>query len=84
MTETLDWYNANADAFADGAHAVDLSALRGAFTRGARARRAVLDLGSGSGRDALAFEAAGFRVTALEPSEALARKVAAVIRGEVL
>ena len=84
MTETLDWYNANADAFADGAHAVDLSALRGAFTAELAPGAHVLDLGSGSGRDALAFEAAGFSVTALEPSEALARKVAAVIRGEVL
>lgn len=81
---TLDWYNANAQTFVDGADLVDLSALRGAFLehlpRGAR----VLDVGSGSGRDACAFEALGHRVTALEPSTALAARLRERLRGEVI
>jgi SAM-dependent methyltransferase len=42
----------------------------------------ILDLGTGSGRDALAFRKAGYRVTALDPSPAmaaLARELAGVL-----
>ncbi len=85
MTETLDWYNANADAFADGAHAVDLSALRGAFIAELAPGAHVLDLGSGSGRDALAFERLWLsRDGARTFGGARAGRGAALIRGEVL
>jgi SAM-dependent methyltransferase len=83
-TATLKWYNANADAFAAGADGVDLVALRAPFIAELAPGAHVLDLGCGSGRDALAFEREGFRVTALEPSDALATRVEGLIRGAVL
>lgn len=83
-TATLDWYDVNADAFAAGADGVDLAALRAPFLAELPSGAHVLDLGCGSGRDALAFERAGFRVTALEPSNALATRVEGLIRGAVL
>lgn len=83
MTTTLEWYNANAETFAAGAHGVDLGVLQATFTEHLAPAARVLDVGAGSGRDALAFEAAGYEVTALEPSEVLARRVESLIRGPV-
>ena len=81
---TLDWYNANAQTFADGADLVDLSALRGAFLEHLPPAARILDVGSGSGRDARAFEALGHRVTALEPSIELAKRLEGTLRGEII
>jgi SAM-dependent methyltransferase len=83
VTTTLEWYNANAKTFAAGAHGVDLGALHAAFMEHLAPAARVLDVGAGSGRDALAFEAAGYEVTALEPSAVLARRVESLIRGAV-
>ncbi len=81
---TLDWYDANAQTFVDGADHVDLSALRDAFLEHLQRGARVLDVGSGSGRDARAFESAGHHVTALEPSAPLAKLIEERFRGEII
>lgn len=77
--DTLDWYSTHAQRFAAEADAVDLSALREEFLALLPAGARVLDVGCGSGRDAVAFLRAGCAVTAMEPTEALARYAEAAL-----
>ncbi len=63
---------ANAQAFADGTWNADLSEIRNRFIGSlppqATRTPTILDLGCGSGRDALAFREMGFVVFAMDPS----------------
>lgn len=79
LPDTLDWYRAHAAQFAADADAVDLSALRAEFLARLPGGARVLDVGCGSGRDAVAFQRAGCAVTAMEPTEALARYAEAAL-----
>ncbi len=83
MPDTLDWYRTHAAQFAADADAVDLSALRAEFLALLPAGARVLDVGCGSGRDAVAFQRAGCAVTAIEPTEALARHAEAALGAAV-
>jgi SAM-dependent methyltransferase len=66
----------SAQAYADSTREADLSHLRSRFLshipKSSDPPPHLLDLGCGSGRDALAFRQVGYRVTALEPSPAMA------------
>ena len=44
----------------------------------------ILDVGSGSGRDACYFQKKGYQVTALEPSKNLCREIRKVFSGEIV
>ena len=44
----------------------------------------ILDVGSGSGRDACCFQRLGYQVTALEPSGNLCREIRRVFPGEIV
>jgi SAM-dependent methyltransferase len=66
------YYETQADRFfAETVH-VDMAPLRARFLAYVGSRANILDAGCGSGRDARAFRAAGYAVTALEPSQRLA------------
>ncbi len=70
-----DYYQQNAIAFVSTTRDVDMSELRGRFLKflpytGARPAR-ILDAGSGSGRDALAFKRLGYAVEAFDASPAM-------------
>ncbi len=69
---TQNYYNHNAQSFAESTFSLDMSALYDEFLPLIPAGGAILDAGCGSGRDALFFKQSGFRVTAFDASEKLA------------
>lgn len=75
MTGTLDFYNANADAFIERTIHSDMSDLYEHFLRYLKPSGRVLDLGCGSGRDSAFFIKQGFSVVAVDGSEKLCRRV---------
>ena len=75
MDETLAYYNQHADAFVEGTRNADMSEQYSAFLRYLPSDGSILDLGCGSGRDSAWFSSLGFRVTAVDGSEALCRRV---------
>lgn len=66
-----EYYNANAAAFHADTAEVDMSALYAEFLPLIPKGGHIVDAGCGTGRDALAFQAQGFQVTAFDASEAL-------------
>ena len=74
MSDTLAYYNNNADQFFASTIEADISALRGRFTKYLKQGDYILDLGCGSGRDTKAFLDQGFIVDAIDGCEALCEK----------
>lgn len=70
---TVGWYDRTAAAYAADTLARNPLDLQAAFLARLPRGGAILDAGSGSGRDTLAFLAAGYDVDAFDASEALAR-----------
>jgi SAM-dependent methyltransferase len=68
----VEYYDEHATSYAAATLDVDLSAIRSRFLRHVRPKGLILDVGSGSGRDTLAFLRLGYSVEAIEPSAALA------------
>ncbi|WP_194756653.1 class I SAM-dependent methyltransferase [Aliidiomarina indica] len=68
---SIDYYNKNAHAFDFDTAEVDMAPLYQEFLPLLPAGAHIVDAGCGTGRDALAFQAQGFRVTAFDASEAL-------------
>lgn len=70
---SINYYNQNAEAyFADTVQA-DVHDLRSKFLIHVPAGGDILDAGCGSGRDALAFHRAGYRITAFDGSPEMCR-----------
>lgn len=69
---TIAFYEANARSFFDRSVEADMASGHGEFTALLPKGGRVLDAGCGSGRDARAFAAMGFAVTAMEASASLA------------
>ena len=74
---TLAYYERNARSFCAATVALDLSALYARFLPLLPAGGHILDVGCGSGRDARAFLAQGYTVTAFDASPALAQQARA-------
>ncbi|MDN5870897.1 MAG: class I SAM-dependent methyltransferase [Nitrococcus sp.] len=72
MSETLAYYEQHAARFFDETVDIDMSAARARFLAYLPPHAAILDAGCGSGRDAAAFMAAGYRVSAFDGSPTLA------------
>lgn len=70
---SIAYYDQNAEAFFRDTVAADVSSLRSRFLAHVPPGSAVLDAGCGSGRDAAAFQAAGYRVTAFDGSAEMVR-----------
>lgn len=68
---SIDYYNQNASAFHANTADVDMSALYQEFLPLLPAGAHIVDAGSGPGRDAMAFQSQGFKVTAFDASDAL-------------
>lgn len=79
MELTLNYYNTNAKNFIEGTLNVDMSELRHKFLSYLPQAAYILDAGCGSGRDSLAFKEAGYRVTAMDGSEAMCNQTAELI-----
>lgn len=72
-SQTLDYYNANAQAFAASTVSVDFSATQRRFAQLLPSGARILDFGCGSGRDSKFFLQEGFDVTATDGSAELRR-----------
>jgi SAM-dependent methyltransferase len=69
--QTLDFYDQNADEFAEGTLPADMSDTRERFSSFLPPKGIVLDFGCGAGRDTKAFLEDGFRVDAVDGSKEL-------------
>ncbi len=73
MSNTIDYYNANATGFMQGTAKVDISLIHSEFLRCIPKNGAILDFGCGSGRDTKAFLELGYEVDAIDGSEELCK-----------
>jgi len=79
-TTSIAYYDANAEKYCAKTIGIDMSAARHAFAKRLKPGAKILDVGSGSGRDAVAFLDAGFDVSLLDPSAGLAACAEAHLR----
>jgi SAM-dependent methyltransferase len=70
---TIGYYDLHAEAFVAGTEHADMSACRQRFQRYLEPGDRILDAGCGSGRDVIAFQAAGYAVDAFDASEEICR-----------
>ncbi len=83
LQSAVAWYDAHADELADDYEGLDAATTHPelfALLRGMKSA-AVLDIGAGTGRDAVALAALGHRVTAVEPSSKMLRLAKALHPG---
>ena len=80
MSETINYYNQNAEAFIAGTINVNMSDIQSRFLQEIPSGALILDLGCGSGRDSKLFSELGYRVTAVDGSPELCKR-AEVITG---
>ena len=73
MKETIDYYNENAQTFAEGTVSVDFSEIQNQFCKRLPSKAYILDFGCGAGRDTKYFLEQGFQVDAMDGSEALCK-----------
>jgi len=84
MTDaTIDWYDANADAFAAEIEGLDLGAVYESFLPRLPSGGMILDAGCGTGRDALHFLRTGYEVVAFDASRRMVERTAQLIGGRV-
>lgn len=73
MNDTLNYYEKNAEAFANGTLGVEFVDIQDRFVNLLSKNGYILDYGCGSGRDTKYFISKGFRVDAVDGSEKLCR-----------
>ena len=74
MTDSVDYYQKNAKKYFEQTLNVKLEKVRNRFLAYVPSYGKILDAGCGSGRDARAFQQAGYEVKAFDASPALAQK----------
>lgn len=79
-----EYYEINAKRYVKETFSADMSEQYKRFLPLLRERARILDVGSGSGRDACYFQNHGYQVTALEPSKNLCREIRKVFSGEIV
>ena len=73
MNETLDYYDKNAEPYANGTAEIEFSEMQDMFLAKLKKGSSILDFGCGSGRDTKYFLQKGYQVTALDGSIELCR-----------
>ena len=73
LATTFAYYERNAEGYFRATHDANLSAIYQSFTRKLPTGGSILDAGSGSGRDTLAFTRSGYSVSAFDSSPALCK-----------
>ena len=73
MNETLDYYDKNAESFANETADIEFSEMQDTFLSMLKEGASILGFGCGSGRDTRYFLQKGYRVTALDGSAELCR-----------
>ena len=79
-----NYYESNAERYAAETFSADMSKQYQRFLPLLKNGVKILDVGSGSGRDACYFQKQGYQVTALEPSKNLGREIRKVFSGEIV
>ena len=79
-----NYYESNAERYAAETFSADMSKQYQRFLPLLKNGGKILDVGSGSGRDACYFQKQGYQVTALEPSKNLSREIRKVFSGEIV
>lgn len=79
-----NYYESNAERYAAETLSEDMSEQYQRFLPLLKDGVKLLDVGSGSGRDACYFQKQGYQVTALEPSKNLCREIRKVFSGEIM
>lgn len=79
-----EYYEINAKQYAKETFSADMSEQYKRFLPLLREQARILDVGSGSGRDACYFQKKGYQVTALEPSKNLCREIRKVFPGKIV
>ena len=79
MNETIEYYNRHAEEFISGTIQADVSQLRDRFLSYVKHQGRILDAGCGSGRDALAFMKAGYKVAAFDASPELCKRASELL-----
>ena len=73
MTNTINYYNQNAENFIANTQNADMHPTQERFLRLLDANTSILDFGCGSGRDTKYFLEKGYQVTAIDGSAELCR-----------
>ena len=73
MDKTIEYYNQNADMFAQGTRLVDFTIVQERFAKMLPVGSRILDFGCGSGRDTKYFLEKGYQVAATDGSAELCR-----------
>ena len=73
MDKTIEYYNQNADMFAQGTRLVDFTVVQERFRKMLLVGSRILDFGCGSGRDTKYFLEKGYRVEATDGSSELCK-----------
>lgn len=79
-----NYYESNAERYAAETLSADMSEQYQRFLPLLKDGVKLLDVGSGSGRDACYFQKQGYQVTALEPSKNLCREIRKVFSGKIM
>lgn len=80
----LDYYDIHAEEYVIQTLQTDMTDIYRRFLPRIPTEGRILDLGSGSGRDAVYFSRQGFEVTALEPSAGLCKEIRRRFGGEIV
>ncbi len=73
LNSTLEYYNKNADQFAQGTFFVEFAKIQERFLSKLKEGSCILDFGCGSGRDTKYFLSRGYRVDATDGAEELCK-----------
>ena len=79
-----NYYESNAERYAAETFFADMAEQYQIFLPLLKNEAKILDVGSGSGRDACYFRKQGYQVTALEPSKNLCRALRVVFSGKIV
>lgn len=79
-----NYYESNAEHYVAETFSADMSEQYQRFLPLLKKGAKILDVGSGSGRDACYFQKPGYQVTALEPSKNLCKEIRKVFSGEII
>ena len=83
MSQTIDYYNENADKFYENTVDADMSEQYQQFLKYLNQGAKILDFGCGSGRDSKYFIDNGYKVTAIDGAEKLCELASYLIGQEV-
>ena len=83
MDKTIEYYNQNADMFAQGTRLVDFTIVQERFAKMLPVGSRILDFGCGSGRDTKYFLEKGYQVAATDGSSELCKLASAFTGIEV-